>query len=156
MQNPKTSLEARIVRCFPQSVSLVYQMWTQPEHLEQWLSPADDISMEVLEFNFQVGGEFFLRYTWGEDNVFPVRGKFLTIEHEKSLIFSWLPQPPDPDAGKETMISVWFRPLPDGGTEVEVRHTLFPDKPMRDRHQEGWTGAFDRLARRLAPPKGSQ
>jgi hypothetical protein len=51
------------------------------------------------------------------------------------------------------MVSVWFRPLPDGGTEVEVRHTLFPDEPMRERHNEGWKGALDRLTRRLASPE---
>jgi uncharacterized protein YndB with AHSA1/START domain len=156
MANPNPSLETRLVRRFPHPVSLVYQMWTQPEHLERWLSPADDILMEAVEFNFHVGGEYYFRYTWGENNVFPLRGRFLTIEHEKCLIFTWLPQSPDPDAGKETMVSVWFRPLPDGGTEVELRHTLFPDKPMRDRHQEGWTGAMGRLERHLAPPKRSQ
>jgi uncharacterized protein YndB with AHSA1/START domain len=155
MTNPKPNLEARLVRRFPQPISFVYQMWTRRDHLEQWLSPADDILMETIEFNFLVGGEYFFRYTWGQNNIFPLRGKFLTIEHEKSLVFTWLPQPPDPDAGKETMVSVWFRPLPDGGTEVEVRHTLFPDEPMRDRHQEGWTGAMDRLERRLALVKRS-
>jgi uncharacterized protein YndB with AHSA1/START domain len=156
MANPNTSLEARIVRRFPQSVSFVYQMWTQAEHLERWLSPADEIRMEPVEFDFRVGGQYFFRYTWEQNNVFPLRGKFLTIEPEKSLIFTWLPQPPDPDAGKETMVSVWFTPLPDGGTEVEVRHTLFPDEPMRDRHQEGWNGALDRLGRRLSRLKGSR
>jgi uncharacterized protein YndB with AHSA1/START domain len=155
MTNPKASLEARIVRRFTQPNSLVYQMWTQPEHLERWLSPDDDILLKVVEFDFRVGGEFFFRYTWG-DNLFPIRGRFLNIEPEKCLIYTWLPQPPDPDAGKETMVSVWFRPLADGGTEVEVRHTLFPDTPMRDRHQEGWAGAMGRLERHLAPPKRSQ
>jgi uncharacterized protein YndB with AHSA1/START domain len=156
MTNPGNSLEARLIRRFPQPVSFVYEMWTQPQHLERWLSPADEILMQVVQFDFRAGGEYFFRYTWGENNVFPLRGKFLTIEPENALIFTWLPQPPDPDAGKETMVSVWFRPLPDGGTEVEVRHTLFPDEKMRDRHQEGWNGAFDRLARRLSSPEWSQ
>jgi Activator of Hsp90 ATPase homolog 1-like protein len=59
----------------------------------------------------------------------------------------------DPDAGKETMVSVWFRARGDGSTEVEVRHTLFPDESMRARHQEGWTGTLDRFGRLLASPE---
>jgi uncharacterized protein YndB with AHSA1/START domain len=85
--------------------------------------------------------------------VFPLRGRFLTIEPEKTLIFTWLPQPPDPDAGKDTMVSVWFRSRAGEETEVEVRHTLFPDEPMRARHQDGWVGALNRLGRLLALPE---
>ena len=80
---------------------------------------------------------------------FPVRGKFLTIRPEHSLIFSWEPQEPDPDAGKETMVSVFFRALDAGHTEIEVRHTLFPDESMRQRHDEGWNATLDRLSRHL-------
>ncbi len=153
MPNPNPSFEATLIRRFANPVSLVYQAWTQPQHLERWLAPADDIRMQVVEFDFREGGDYYFRYTWGEQGVFPLRGRFLTIQPEKCLIFSWLPQPPDPDAGKETMVSVWFRPCPDGETEVEVRHTLFPDEPMQARHQEGWTGALDRLRRLLASPQ---
>ena len=65
--------------------------------------------MEVVEFDFREGGGYYFRYTWGEQ---PLRGKFLTIEPEKSLVFTWLLQPPDLDAGNETLVSVWFRPGP--------------------------------------------
>lgn len=153
MAKARPTLEARLVRRFKSPLALVYQVWTQPEHLERWLSPADDVRMQVVEFDFRVGGDYHFRYTWGDGGVFPVRGRFLTIQPEESLIFSWLPQPPDPNAGKETMVSVWFRECPNGETEVEVRHTLFPDEPMRARHQDGWAGTLDRLSRLLALSK---
>ena len=157
MPNPnRKTLEATLIRRYPHPISLVFEMWSQPRHLERWLSPADEIQMEVVEFDFREGGAYHFRYTWGEQGVMPLRGTFLTIEPEKNLIFTWLPQPPDLDAGKETMVSVWFRPCPNGETEVEVRHTLFPDEPMRARHQEGWTGAFNRLGRLLALPEWSR
>jgi uncharacterized protein YndB with AHSA1/START domain len=152
MANPKPTLEARLIRRLPYPVATVYEMWTRPHHLERWLSPGDEIQMQVIAFDFREGGEYHFRYTWHDNNVFPLRGRFLTIEPERTLIFTWLPQPPDADAGKETMVSVWFRPCPGDETEVEVRHTLFPDEPMRSRHQEGWTGALDRLGRLLALP----
>ena len=149
MPNQRPTPEARLVRRFASPLSLVYEAWTQPRHLERWLSPAGKIRMEVVEFDFREGGGYYFRYTWGEQ---PLRGKFLTIEPEKSLVFTWLLQPPDLDAGKETLVSVWFRPCPNSETEVEVRHALFPDEPMRRRHLGGWTGALNRLGRLLLLP----
>lgn len=109
--------------------------------------------MQVIEFDFREGGEYFFRYTWGDNTIFPLKGRFLTIKPEHSLIFTWIPQTPDPDAGRNTMVSVWFRPISPGETEVEVRHTLFPNEGMRARHQEGWTGALHRLGKLLATPE---
>jgi uncharacterized protein YndB with AHSA1/START domain len=151
--SPKPTFEATLTRRFAAPLSLVYQVWTEPWHLQHWFSPADEVRLEVLEFDFREGGSYHYRYTWGDDELYPVNGRFLSIEPDSCLIFSWEPQPPDPDAGKETMISVWFRACADGTTEVEVRHTLFPDEPMRARHQEGWNGTLDRLARLLASPE---
>ena len=145
--------ELRLVRRFASPLSLVYEAWTHPRHLERWFSSAGGTRMEVVEFDFREGGGYYIRYTWGEQTVMPLHGKFFTIEPEKSLIFTWLLQSPDPDAGKETLVSVWFRPCPNSETEVEVRHALFPDEPMRSRHLAGWTGALTRLGRLLAPPE---
>ena len=141
---PRT-YEARIQRTFPHPVSLVYRAWTQPEHIEQWLRPAESIRLSVKAFNFREGGEYFFDYLWA-DGAKPVRGKFLRIIPEHSVIFSWLPQPPDPDAGAETMVSVFFRARGEDHTEVEVFHTLFPNEPMRECHDQGWSGALTLLS----------
>lgn len=140
--------EAVLVRRFPHPLSLVYRVWTDPQHLAEWLRPFDDVTLEIPLFEFREGGEYQFRYTW-PGGLFPVYGRFLTIRPEQSLIFSWEPQPPDVDAGKETMVSAWFRAIEPGQTELEVRHTLFPDSAMRQRHDEGWAATLDRLARFL-------
>jgi uncharacterized protein YndB with AHSA1/START domain len=99
----------------------------------------------VKEFSFREGGEYFFDYVWA-DGAKPVRGKFLRIVPEQSLIFSWVPQPPDPDAGAETMVSVFFRAQGEDWTEVEVLHTLFPNAPMCGCHTQGWSGALTLLS----------
>jgi uncharacterized protein YndB with AHSA1/START domain len=140
-----TTHEARIVQQFSHPVSLVYQAWTEPKHIEQWLRPAESIRLSVKEFSFREGGEYFFDYVWA-DGAKPVRGKFLRIVPEQSLIFSWVPQPPDPDAGAETMVSVFFRAQGEDWTEVEVLHTLFPNAPMCGCHTQGWSGALTLLS----------
>src|SRR5260370_24681802 len=134
-----TTHEARIVQQFSHPVSLVYEAWTQPMHIEQWLRPAESIRLSVKEFNFREGGEYFFDYVWA-DGAKPVRDKFLRIVPDHSMISSWVPQPPDPDAGAETMVSVFFRAQGENRTEVEVLHTLFPNAPMCDCHNQAWSG----------------
>lgn len=140
--------EAVITRRYPHPLGRVYRAWTDPSHMEQWFRPFDDVTMRVQHFDLREGGAYAFHYTWpgGE---FPVQGKFLTVQPEACLIFTWIPQPPDPDAGKDTVVSVFFRSISDQETEVEVRHTLFPDEPMRQRHDEGWRATLDRLRHHL-------
>jgi uncharacterized protein YndB with AHSA1/START domain len=140
--------EARIIRRYPHPLARVYEAWTKVEHIEQWFRPFDDVTRSVAQFDLREGGGYFFHYKW-PDGEFPVRGKFLTIRPGQRLIFSWEPQEPDVDAGKETMVSVFFRELEPTLTEVEVRHTLFPDETMRQRHEEGWNATLDRLSRHL-------
>ena len=108
------------------------------------------MTLKVEKFDLREGGEYYFRFASSHGDC-PVSGKFLSIQPEHSLIFSWLPLEPHPDAGKDTMVSVFFRPLPDDHTEVEVRHTLFPDDAMRVCHSDGWNAALDRLTRHLQP-----
>lgn len=152
MKPSPSPFEARQTRRFPHPVSRVYAAWIDPQQIVQWWRPYDDVTLEVVAFEFRENGNYLFRYTW-PGGVFPVRGRFLTIKPEECLIFSWEPQPPDPDAGKETMVSVWFRSIEPGVTEIELRHTLFPDETMRRRHEEGWVATLDRLVRELIPDK---
>jgi uncharacterized protein YndB with AHSA1/START domain len=142
------SSETLITRRYPHPVERVYRAWTQPAHMEQWFRPFDDVTLKVTRFDLCEGGEYFFHYSWPEGE-FPVGGKFLTVTPEQCLIFTWMPQGPDVDAGKETMVSVFFRTITEQETEVEVRHTLFPDEAMRQRHLEGWIATLDRLGRNL-------
>ena len=149
MDNTPSSLEATIIRRYPHPVSRVYRAWIMPEHLEQWFIPFEGMTLKVERFDFREGGEYLYRFKSPEGEC-PVRGKFLVIRPEKSLIYSFMPLAPHPDADKDTVVSVFFSALADGDTEVEIRHTLFPDVAMRDCHSEGWNGALDNLAKNLS------
>lgn len=123
--------------------------------MAEWFRPFDDVTLQIERFDFRENGEYFFRYTWPA-GVFPVGGKFFTIISEKTLIFSWDPQPPDIDAGKQTLVSVWFREIGENTTELEIRHTLFPDPVMRQRHEDGWSATIERLSRYLLKQKNQQ
>lgn len=142
------------MRRYPHPIERVYRAWSVPRHLEGRLRPDRECRLRVAAFDFREGGEFLFEYEWG-DNASPVRGKFLTIVPAQTLVYSWSPQAPDPYAGRETMVTVSFTSTP-GGTEVVVRHSVFPDDIMRERHRVGWESALDLLAEQLRAGSGSR
>lgn len=148
MDNPVQSHEVIITGRFPHPIERVFRAWSTPQHIECWLKPESQCRANVVRFDFREGGEYHLHYSW-DAGTHSVHGKFLTIVPEKSVIFSWTTLPPDPYAGRETMVSVWFRSLSSDLTEVELRHTLFPDQVMRDCHNFGWSAAFALLTQHL-------
>lgn len=150
MSNKKRNdgLEAKLIRRFQHPLERVYRAWTQPQHMARWFSPAEEIELSILKYQLHEGGEYLFRYEWPE-GVFPVSGSFLTVMKEDCLIFTWEPQEPDVDAGKETLVSVWFREVATRVTELELRHTLLPDELMRQRHESGWESTLKRFGNYL-------
>ena len=148
MPTPQPPLEVRVIRRYPHPVERVYEAWTEPQHLTQWFRPYEEVTLEIVQFDLREGGEYVFHFTWPEAK-FLLRGKYLLVKPCECLIFSWLPEPPDVDAGKDTLVSVFFRSLSGTETEVEVRHTLFPDEAMRVRHEGCWSSTLDQLLRRL-------
>jgi len=148
MPASQSPLEVQVTRRYPHPVALVYQAWTDPVHLARWFRPYDDVLLDILAHDLREGGEYIFSFTWPQAK-FLLRGKFLTVRQRECLIFTWTPEPPDLDAGKDTLVSVFFRPLNDHETEVEVRHTLFPDEGMRLRHEGCWNSTLDQLWQRL-------
>lgn len=149
MDESEKPREAVLVRRYPHPVERVFRAWSMPRHLEGWLRPDVECRLKVAKFDFREGGEFLFEYEW-DGEASPVRGTFLTIVPEKSLVYSWVPQAPDPYAGHETIVSVRFISIASG-TEILVRHAVFPDATMRDRHRTGWAAALDLLAAQLGP-----
>jgi uncharacterized protein YndB with AHSA1/START domain len=141
-------LEVQVIRRYPHLLERVYRAWTQPDHLRQWFRPYDNVTLDIVEYDLREGGRYAFHFTWPESK-FLLRGRFLTVQPEQCLIFTWVPEPPDVDAGKETLVSVFFRAVSPGQTEVEVRHTLFPDEGMRGRHEGCWNSTLDQLLKRL-------
>lgn len=126
------------------SPELVFRAFTEARLLEKWFTPSPDITMHVLHLDVRAGGSY--RFTFhrpdGTDGV--VSGEYRTITPGQQLVMSWLREPPDPHAGHETLVTIDFRKK-DGGTEVVVRHENFPDLAERQLHENGWTGALQRL-----------
>ena len=70
-------------------------------------------------------------------------GTFEVFDPPYRLAMSWAWEDDD---GPDSHVEVTFRQV-DQGTEVTLIHSRLADEKERDQHQQGWQGAFDKLAR---------
>jgi uncharacterized protein YndB with AHSA1/START domain len=123
----------------------VFAAWTKPEIMKTWYAPG---SMKVpnATVDFRVGGEYRVEMQGemeGEPQLFTVSGTYREIVPDESITFTWgwLGDP-----SPQTLVSVSFKDV-EGGTEVTLTHARFTDNASRDKHQEGWQGCLENLAK---------
>ena len=142
-----------IARTFDAPVSLIYQMWTVPEHFTAWYGP-DGVTVIVSELDVRVGGRRLvgmevpsprgLQQMW-------FAGEFIdVVENERLIYTEFLSDrhgaPLDsPVVGHPQVTEVRVELAEAGGrTRMVMTHAGIPsDSPGA----AGWAVAFDKLAR---------
>jgi uncharacterized protein YndB with AHSA1/START domain len=93
----------------------------------------------------RVGGRYHIKAVTPTDE-HNVGGVYREVVPNEKLVFTWAWQSmPE----RESVVTVLFKPDGDG-TLLTLTHEQFFDEPARDRHQQGWTGALEKLAKYLA------
>jgi uncharacterized protein YndB with AHSA1/START domain len=90
-------------KTFDAPVELVWEAWTQPEHIAKWWGPKG-MSINVVEHNFKVGGKWKYVMPMPNGGEFISEGAYSEIEKFKKIV-----------------TSANFRPMTEG---VEI-HVLF-------------------------------
>ena len=141
--NDATNRTLILKKTFDVPVNLVWEAWTQPEHLIQWWAPKG-MKINVIEHDFRIGGKWKYSMPMPDGNEFISEGEYSEIEEFKKIV-----------------TSANFRPMTEG---VEL-HVLFEENgdktnftfsvihPTQEycKQQEkmgfynGWGSAFDRL-----------
>lgn len=142
-QNDASSRTLSLKRTFNARVQLVWEAWTQPEHIAQWWAPKG-MKVKVVEHEFKVGGKWKYVMPMPDGTEFISDGIYsVIVELEK--IFS----------------SANFKPM-TAGVEIQALFEESGDKtnftfnvihPTEEycKQQEkmgfynGWGSAFDRL-----------
>jgi uncharacterized protein YndB with AHSA1/START domain len=90
------------------------------------------------------------RYRWlmqapgGEQH--DVSGVYREVVPDRKLVFTWAwKSTPE----RESLVTVDIKPDGDGSL-MTLTHEQFFDEEARDRHNQGWTGAMDKMEKYLA------
>ncbi len=151
-----------IARSFDAGIERVYEMWTDPVHLAQWLPPTGS-TMRFLRTQAQVGGcSFYLMERPGGEVMYGLV-KYLALEKPHRIVYTQqfcdekerVIRPPFFKDWPETMlttvelaveepertrVTVRWEPL-DGTTAADIAEFV----RQRGGMTMGWTGSFEKL-----------
>lgn len=143
-----------VTRHFAINTKKLFDLLSTPEHMQQWFHPSPEIRMEVQHQAFEVGGnyKFFYHIPTGETHT--VVGEYCAIDPPKLLAFTWGWEEPDEHAGLRTLVTLSLSEKAKG-TELTVLHEHLPVGDVHDRHEAGWMGTLDNLARFIGTLEGT-
>ncbi len=135
MSGPGT-IEIR--RRFPAPIAEVFRWWTEPELLQEWMSPTGSAEAEV---DLRVGGAFRIVMS-GHGAVIEHVGEYLEIDPPRRLVFTWAsaftgPQP--------SLVTVELEPEGHAATLLRLVHAQLPETAAVS-HRDGWGAMLNRLA----------
>lgn len=142
------SREIRIVRVFDAPRELVWQMWTEPEHLAKWWGP-EGFTVPFCESDTRVGGEFRMTMRSPDGMDMDIVATFLEVDPPSRLVSEsqGISDAGEPIIGARN--SITFVDLGDGRTELTLvarAEALVPDAVMALGGMEaGWNQSLQCL-----------
>lgn len=137
----------RITRIYAASPQAVFDAWTKPEQLSQWLCPYD-LTVAQVDMDLRVGGTYSVLMQGEEKHEH--HGVFESIEAPSRLVMSWAGGGLKGIESRLT-IAIEAAQTPDGrqGARMTLIHERFPDAETSNNYEGGWNSAFDKLERAL-------
>lgn len=119
---------------------LVFEVWSEPEHLVHWLGP-NDFTLPFCEVDFRVGGKIRFCMRSPQETDHWVEGTYREIVRPEKIVFTW----GRPEFPTETVVTITL--VEEGRqTKLTLHHALFDTVADRDDHRGGWTECLGRLA----------
>lgn len=144
-----TRPELTIRRSFDAPRSLVFEMWTDGEHLKRWCCPTG-FTIPFSEGDIRPGGRFrsCMRSPEGEDHW--LGGTYVEIVPDEKIAFTHAWQDADGNAEHETLVTITLTEAAPGKTSLTLHQAFFLNTASRDGHLSGWQETLDQLERYLA------
>ena len=117
----------------------VFQAWSKPELMGQWMGPGPVICKNV-DINLAVDGEFRIEMESPEGK-HTAYGKYLAIIPNEKLHFTWQWEE---GVFRNSEVKVEFTEK-NQGTQVQLTHYLLPDNESRNKHSDGWVGCLEKM-----------
>ena len=138
-----------LVRRIAARPSIVFDALITPEGIAHWWGP-DAGPVLLAETDVRVGGRYRVRFRMLDETEHEASGEYLEVVRPSRLAMSWRWLGGEEDPG-ESRLEFDLRPTPDG-SELTLTHSRLHDEPSRASHEEGWSGALDKLQRHFLTP----
>lgn len=135
-----------LVRRIKARPSIVFDAVTTAEGIAQWWGP-DAGPVLIAEADPRKGGRYRVRFRKLDGTEHESSGEFLELVRPERVVMSWRWKGGEEDPN-ESRVEIVLRVIPEG-TEITFTHALLLNEETRRSHEEGWTGALDKLEVRL-------
>ena len=123
----------------------VFAAWIDPEKIKRWMGPGE-VKAVSAECDARVGG----RYRWVMQSPDGENTTSAASIAKSSRTRNWFsPGPGNRRPSAKSLVTVLLKPDGDG-TLLTLTHEQFFDEEARDRHQQGWNGALDKMEQFLS------
>jgi uncharacterized protein YndB with AHSA1/START domain len=140
--------EVAMTRTFDAPRRLVFEAWTRPEHVRQWMLGPAGWTMPVCEIDLRLGGEWHFVWRKANGSEMDMRGRYTEVVPPERLVHTeqWGPEWP------ETINTL--RLTEENGRTTVTQTVLYPSKEDRDAAlktgmKDGANESYDRLAEYL-------
>lgn len=138
--------EIRITRRIAATPEEVYDAWTDPRSVMEWMIPMPS-GRATAELDPRVGGRFHIEMM-AEGKTYPHDGEYLRLERPRLIEFTWISTATNQ---QRSVVRVELRPAANDETELTLTHELLPTEKAAQDHRAGWSAILDRLAESLSP-----
>lgn len=151
------SAEALVInRTFDAPRDLVWNVWTQPEHIAHWWGPRN-FTAPVCNVDFRVGGRYLYCMRSPEGQDFWSTGEYREIVEPERIVctdaFADEKGNPVPASHygmpgewpEEMLLTITFEER-EGKTHLTLRHEGTPAGEMSEMTAAGWGESFDKMA----------
>jgi glutathione S-transferase len=140
--NRTATFELTLTRFIRAPREKVFDAFVTEAGMKGWMCPRG-MTIPDLKLDARVGGGFRLTMRARDGDQFTVQASYREIARPERLVFTWqwvgegMPN-------METLITVTLAAR-DGGTDVRMTHSGFPEAAMCESHKEGWGSSLNRL-----------
>ncbi len=141
-----------IEKTFNAPVNIVWEAWTQPEHIVKWWAP-NGMPIEVVEHDFSIGGSWKYIMPMPDGNTFTSEGTYTEIVEKKKIVTSADFKPMTANVEMHILFEA------DGDRTKFTFHVIHPTEAYCKQQEEmgfynGWGSAFERLETHVTPVAG--
>ena len=131
-----------LVRRIRARPAIVFDAVTTAEGIAGWWGP-DAGPVLISESDPRVGGRYRVRFRKLDGSEHESSGEFLQLVRPEHVVMSWRWQGGLEDPG-ESRVEIRLKAIPEG-TELTFTHAQLRDEESRRSHEQGWSGALDKL-----------
>ena len=136
----------RLVRLFDAAPERLFDAWTDQDQFAAWFGPVG-VTTVYCELDVKVGGAWRLLGR-NSERTFAVSGRYLEVKRPERLAFTfaWHDKGDHAEPREhETTVTLDFKAVPGGKTEMTMVQTRFLDETTTANHNRGWDSSFDKL-----------